>query len=204
MMDKLKSKAGLTLMEMMAALLVMVLLVVGMGTGMDSGMRVYQDAQFESSTATLSSVMQTSLSDLLRYAQVEAGDTPHDFSITNKDFGVLNGKFSLVNGEIKVVNPHDGAKSVVAGIGKNGKDEAKITSFEIDYIGVDPQGRQMKYNPDETDHDAKLVVFTGDVSALGENEFLISRGGFFHIKYTIESGGKAKEGAFVVRQMNAQ
>lgn len=204
MMDKLKSKAGLTLMEMMAALLVMVLLVVGMGTGMDSGMRVYQDAQFESSTATLSSVMQTSLSDLLRYAQVEAGDTPHDFSITNKDFGVLNGKFSLVNGEIKVVNPHDGAKSVVAGIGKNGKDEAKITSFEIDYIGVDPQGRQMKYNPDETDPDAKLVVFTGDVSALGENEFLISRGGFFHIKYTIESGGKAKEGAFVVRQMNAQ
>ena len=92
MIKKLKNQAGMSLMEVMVALLIMVLLVVGMGTGMDAGMRVYSDATFEANGATLAGYLNTALTDVLRYTQdikspAASGD-PCTF--TNLELGLRN------------------------------------------------------------------------------------------------------------------
>lgn len=91
MLHKLKSKAGMTLMEMMVSLLIMVLLVLAMGTGMNAGVRVYNDANFESNSASLAANINTALTDMLRYAQdvkTPTGEGAPDFVFTNLEYGL--------------------------------------------------------------------------------------------------------------------
>lgn len=66
-MNKLKNKAGFTLMELLVALMIMVFLVIGIGVGMDAGGRIYREATFESDSASLAGILNTSLGDILRY-----------------------------------------------------------------------------------------------------------------------------------------
>ena len=68
-MRKLKNKAGFSLIELLCALLILVLLVMGIGTGMDAGMNIYEDATFEAESASLAGILNTSLGDILRYSQ---------------------------------------------------------------------------------------------------------------------------------------
>lgn len=190
-MKKLKSKAGLTLMEMMAALLVMVLLVMGMGTGMDAGMRVYRDSQFETDSAALADILNTSMSDLLRYAQdvKKSTATPDgiEFVFTNAEFGVLDGYFQMSDqenskGTVQLKNLKDSSalELVNAGAYKN----LSITNLHVIYV---PEG-------------AIEMQIPGD-----ENKTPISRGGFFYITYEISStvdSAKTRTEETVVRQMN--
>lgn len=67
-MRKIRSKGGFSLIEMMCALLILVILVIGMGVSMDAGSRIYRDATFESESATLAGILNTSLGDILRYS----------------------------------------------------------------------------------------------------------------------------------------
>lgn len=107
MIQKLKSKAGMTLMEVMVSLLIMVLLVVGMGTGMDAGMRVYADAHFESSSASLAGYINTSLTDMLRYAKdIDSTGTPLTF--TNLEYGLRNAYLAPDTNGILYVQSKDG------------------------------------------------------------------------------------------------
>ncbi len=68
MRKKLQSKAGMTLIEILAALLILVFLVLGMGVGMDAGSRIYREAVFQSESASLAGILNTSLGDILRYS----------------------------------------------------------------------------------------------------------------------------------------
>lgn len=68
-MRKLKNNAGFSLIELLCALLILVLLVMGIGTGMDAGMKIYADATFEAESASLAGILNTSLGDILRYSQ---------------------------------------------------------------------------------------------------------------------------------------
>lgn len=67
-MNKLKSKGGFTLVEMMAAIAILVVLIMGMGSTMDAGAQIYQEAVFESDSASLAGILNTALGDILRYA----------------------------------------------------------------------------------------------------------------------------------------
>lgn len=192
-MKKLKSKSGLTLMEMMAALLVMVLLVVGMGTGMDSGMRVYRESKFETDSAALADILNTSMSDLLRYAQdiKSTTVTPDgvDFVFTNHDFGVLNGYLLLSEDKtFQIKNEKDERPIDLINSGAY-SDDLYIKIRDIEYISQDESGTTVP-SPDGTG-----------------NPIQISRGGFFYIVYDIKSKidtEKTREVITVVRQMNAQ
>ena len=82
-MKKLKQKQGLTLMEMLAAIVVLVFLTVGINTAMNSSVRVYADSIYQSDSSTLSGILNTSISDILRYASVQ---TPNDSEIINRGF----------------------------------------------------------------------------------------------------------------------
>ena len=67
-MKKLKKKGGFSLIEMMCALLILVLLIMGIDVGFKAGGEIYQDATFEAESATLAGILNTSLGDILRYS----------------------------------------------------------------------------------------------------------------------------------------
>ena len=103
-MKKLKNKAGLTLIEMLCTLLIMVLLVMAIGVGMDTGTRIYTDATFEAESATLAGILNNSLGDILRYSmdvrvpsaaeKAEKGVPENvEFLFTSLDYGIQDAYF---------------------------------------------------------------------------------------------------------------
>ena len=68
-MKKLKNSSGMTLIEMLCVILILVVLVMGMGSTMDAGTRIYQEAIFESDSATLAGILNTAMGDILRYSR---------------------------------------------------------------------------------------------------------------------------------------
>lgn len=68
-MKKLRNNSGFTLVEMMAVVLILVIMIMGMGKTMDAGTQIYQDAIFESESATLAGILNTAIGDILRYSQ---------------------------------------------------------------------------------------------------------------------------------------
>ena len=68
-MKKLKNCAGFSLLEMLAAVGILVILVVGMQAGITAGVREYGDAVFESNACALADIMDTTLGDILRYSE---------------------------------------------------------------------------------------------------------------------------------------
>ena len=87
-MRKSRRNGGFTLIEMMCALLILVLLVMGMGVGMDTGSKIYRDATFESESATLSGILNTSIGDILRYSIDIREVKPAEFAEHGSDVGI--------------------------------------------------------------------------------------------------------------------
>lgn len=132
MLKKLKSKAGMTLMEVMVSLLIMVLLVVGMGTGMDAGLRVYADAQFASHSSTLSGYINTALTDVLRYAQDIEEPTPGKTKFNNLDYGLRNAYIEVVDGIIRIKG--DNVDSALVNTGAYVGLKIKADSFKLQAV----------------------------------------------------------------------
>lgn len=93
-MKKLQSKQGFTLVEVLTGLLILVFLVVGMGTGMDAGSRVYQESVFETNSATLAGILNTALGDVLRHSERVSADT-NPVTFTSYDYGLENAYLTL-------------------------------------------------------------------------------------------------------------
>lgn len=98
-MKKLKNNAGFSLIELLCALLILVILVMGIGVGMDTGTKLYYDATFEAESATLAGILNTSIGDILRFSTVVESDTvrnpPEGFDFesieyvfTSLDYGI--------------------------------------------------------------------------------------------------------------------
>lgn len=103
-MTKNRKNGGFSLIEMMCTLLILVILVMGIGVGMDAGMRIYRDATFESESATLAGILNTSLGDILRYSldirettdeeKAEHGSNVK-FVFTSIDYGIQDAYFYI-------------------------------------------------------------------------------------------------------------
>ena len=103
-MKKIRNNSGFTLIELMCALLILVILVIGMGVSMDAGTRIYRDATFEAESATLAGILNTSLGDILRYS-IDVRETTTDerllhgsnveFVFTNIDYGIQDAYFYI-------------------------------------------------------------------------------------------------------------
>ena len=100
MIKKLTGKAGMSLMEMMASLLILVLLVVGMNTGMTAGLRVYQNSKNVTDRAMLTSSINTKLTDILRYTEVRTVNNKTLY--TNLEYGLWDVTFEAVEGKIQI------------------------------------------------------------------------------------------------------
>lgn len=189
MLKKLHSKAGMTLMEMMVSLLIMVLLVLAMGTGMNAGVRVYNDANFESHSASLAANINTALTDMLRYAQdvrdpeTAEGATPvSDFVFTNLEYGLRDAYFSVADGVIKIISEKNGFQP-----------KALVNSGSYNKLIVDAASFSVTYYPEGVA--ASITTLDGTA--------VTSDGGFFYVKYQIVSpDNKIRDAEAVVRLMS--
>ena len=83
MKHKLRSRRGLTLSEVLVALLILSLVTVGVATGVSASLRVYRQATESSDAQMLASTLSTALMDELRYAR----NIQNDGSFTSDTFG---------------------------------------------------------------------------------------------------------------------
>ena len=83
MMHKLRSRRGMTLTEVLVALLILSLVTVGVAAGVGASVRVYRQATEASDAHMLASTLSTALMDELRYAR----DIQADGSFTSDTFG---------------------------------------------------------------------------------------------------------------------
>ncbi len=178
---------------MLATLLILVFLILGIGTGMDSAVRIYDEAKFEANSASMANIVNTSLGDILRYAdnltvaeentsfKDSAGTVvPNvDFVFTNYEYGVRDAYFSLKDssnkddGILRMRNLENG--KVVELVNTGAYPDMKITGFELTY------------------------------TALGKDDAGNDKGGYFEIKYTVNSDKSStltREVKYIVRCMN--
>lgn len=80
---KLRSRQGMTLTEVLVALLILSLVTVGVAAGVGASVRVYRQAAEASDAQMLTSTLSTALMDELRYAR----DIQADGSFTSDTFG---------------------------------------------------------------------------------------------------------------------
>ena len=135
MIKKLTGKAGMSLMEMMASLLILVLLVVGMNTGMTAGLRVYQNSKNVTERAMLTSSINTKLTDILRYTEVRTVNNKTLY--TNLEYGLWDVTFEAVEGKIQICF-HDKngnrLKKTTPLINYDDDSNFKVTNFELKYV----------------------------------------------------------------------
>lgn len=118
MIKRLRSKSGMTLVEMLAAVMIMALLAAGMSTGMTSGLRVYQEAGFESDSALLASNINTMMTDILRYS-TDCKTEEGNILVTNLDYGLRDVYFKNDGGYLYICfwsrngTTHPSAKALV-------------------------------------------------------------------------------------------
>lgn len=108
-MKKLRNNSGFTLVEMMAVVLILVIMIAGMGKTMDAGTQIYQDAMFESESATLAGILNTAIGDILRYSRDILVNTEYfedasgelivkervGFVFTNLEYGIQDAYFYI-------------------------------------------------------------------------------------------------------------
>lgn len=196
-MKKLKSTAGITFVELLVSLLILVFLVLGIGVGMDTGMRLQQESTFESDSASLAGILNTTLGDVLRHSediranngsnlQDSEGNTlpaRYGFVFTSYDYGVRDAYFDLpmVEGASKpgvllMRNLRNG--SVTELINSGAYPNLVITDFDLTYVAP---GTNSEGDP--------------------------GRGGYFNVRYIIQSNEDeelVREVESVIRLMNAE
>ena len=199
-MKKLKNKAGFTLMEMLVSIFVLVLLVMGIGTSMDSGLQVYKTSNLNANSGILADIINTSLDDLLRYAEVQVVDSTKPtydakgaegigFLFTSRDFGMIGARFVLEDGILKMQGRagEDGTLPAAVELVDNGSySDLKITYFTITYV---PKGSTMT------------------VTRTDGRKYNSTEGGFFFVDYKIENQldkMQVRSVQTVVRLLNAE
>lgn len=187
-MRKIRNNAGFTLIEVLCTLLIMVILTMAIGAGIDTGSEIYRDATFESDSAALAGILNGSISDILRYSFVTKSEDiyslPEGFDteaiprvFTSYDYGIQYAYFHTPvyeDGTLKGVLQLKNLKNekVVELVNTGAYPDLVITDFEWTY--------KDRTNPG-------------------------IEGGYFTISYTILSKsleGKERDVDLIVRVMN--
>lgn len=155
-MEKQRKNAGFSLIEMLCALLILVILVMGIGVGMDTGTKVYTDATFETESASLAGILNTSLGDILRYSidvrevseaeRVEYGIPANvEFLFTSFDYGIQDAYFYTEMNEsgsymsvLFMKNTHNA--DVVELVNSGAYPNLAVSNFVITYMPKDASG----------------------------------------------------------------
>lgn len=110
MKKKLKDSSGLTMVEMLCAVAILVLLCLMMNTGLNMALRTYRGLTAEAETELLLSSLSDALADKLRYCVVTVDASDNYKSCSIGEIKAPDGK--LPDGKLKVTvkNPADGTE----------------------------------------------------------------------------------------------
>lgn len=184
-MKRLKSKAGFTLMELLATMLILALLGSAILYSIGAGTRIYQESIFESHSALLADTLNNSLSDILRNStNVRPNDgTLEDATTGNllgseQTFVFSNSNYAAQNAYIQPV----GGYLMIKGL--NGSEDMLVNTGA--YPDLKVRDLTIKYEAEGTS---------------GGNKY----GGYFEITYTIfstQNNKLTREVKTVVRLLN--
>ena len=130
---------GMTLIEVLAALLVLTLLAVAMGTSLDLIGRAEASSRFASESDALAAVLQTTLEDVLGFAETLDGET-----VSNREYGIVNGTLCIGEGKLCV---REAEIRPLAGPGIYG--ELTLAELDICYIPPGQSGTITRLNGTE-------------------------------------------------------
>lgn len=118
--SKSRKRRGFSLVEMLAALLIMALLAVMVSTSVSAAVRTYQRNIFASESEVLASTVNTAMSDILCYAKYVEKNASNQTVFINANYKILEGGvFFVENGYIYYL-PYAGnpaRKTLLVGIG---------------------------------------------------------------------------------------
>lgn len=89
MKKKLQTQSGMTLVELLVAMMIMLLAGVGMSIGLKSAIQVYDRSLFSSESLVLQDTINTTLGDYLRYATKETIDGKELIKINGRGSGSI-------------------------------------------------------------------------------------------------------------------
>ena len=158
-MKKTRRNSGFSLIELLCALLILVILVIGIGVSMDAGVGIYRDATFEAESATLAGILNTSIGDILRYSidvrettQEEKAEHGSDvkFVFTSTDYGIQDAYFYIpphmsggTMGPVQMKNLRNPA--VVELVNTGAYPDLVVSDFEITYTARQGTGVEGGY-----------------------------------------------------------
>ena len=157
MRRKVKDNSGLTLVEMMCAVLILVLLSLMLNSGLSMAIKTYQGITAESETQLLLSSLSDALADKLRYCVVyvdDAGDY-HSSSI---------GEVQAAGGKIVVYEPDTGEEKPFLPDGAYGnpdgfyKGNYQVTMGSAAPGGADSATLRETYQKDTNSFTVRLTV----------------------------------------------
>ena len=149
-----RAKRGFSLLEMLVALAILVFIVMGIGVGMDAGVKIYKEAIFEADSGSLSGIINTNLGDILRYSSrvtVNKGDNLQDasgvfvskqdveFVFTSMEYGIHDAYFCMPeeqegtnDGVLQITNLKK--EKTLELVNSGAYPDLKIVDFEIHYF----------------------------------------------------------------------
>ena len=192
-MKGLKNKKGMTLIEMLVTLVILVFLVVGVGTCMSSAIRIYDESTFEADSETLAGIVNTTMSDVLRFAKVRDDGNYIDYDGTKRSdltYVFSSGEYAVSEAYFTISETDDRTNGVIQlGTLKNEDKRELINTGAYPNLTIDESTFSVRYVK-ENEHNEE------------GNEL---RSGYFEISYDIHSSVKpevTKHIDHVVRVMN--
>ena len=168
--------SGMTLMEVLAALLVLTLLVTAMGTSLDLMARAETSTRFAAESDALASVLQTTLADVLGFAE-SVRETDGELRFSNREYGIQDGTLCLEDGKLCV---RDAETRPLTGSGIYG--DLTVCDLKIQYI------------PPEQ---------SGTITRLDGTTCADIPGGLFYVTFRIENAtGLTRDYETAIRQVN--
>lgn len=136
---KLKTSKGFTLIEVLVSMLILTFLVIGMGPGMKTAVTVYRESLFQSNSTALIGAVNTTLSDVLRYAENVTVTDEGDVLFTNTEYGLKDACFLTIErsgGEREdfaslVVLDHNGQQRQL--LPEGAYPNMELADFSLDY-----------------------------------------------------------------------
>lgn len=177
LIKKIKSNKGYTMIEMLTATIIVILISVMISTGVSVGVRVQKESTFVSNSDMLSGILNTAISDMVRYAECNYTDADIDggtglvtgnVKFTNSEYAIRQGYFFLDD---------DGLLAIT----KNGIDpeyvpdsvDTSAETAEIGYLisrgtysGLKIKDFVMTYNPTNDVFAGTYTIFSSEGSSL--------------------------------------